>query len=745
MTRILAGVLMLLAAAVVHAGDAQDKAVKAVERLGGMVTRDETQPGKPIVGVDLSFKQVTDADLKELAPLKNLKNLNLAYPRHRDDDFTQPRLVTDDGLKHLAQLNNLTAIDLTGTKVTDAGLKHLAPLTKLTALDLSRTEVTDDGLKHLAPLKKLNHLTLASVSNQTLTELGKINLLHALSRAWAEGDRPAKPEDVTVLDLRGTDVTGAGLKELAPFKNLSKLRLPYRVTDAGLKELAPFTNLTTLNLSDTNVTDAGLKELAPLKNLADLNLSATQVKGTDLGVLAPLKNLITLDLNDTKITDEGLKTIAPLTSLTTLYLLDTGVTDAGVKNLAPLKNLSRLYLGGTKVTGEGLKELAPLKKLTFLDLSRIDDRTLAELGKIQLLHALHEAKGEFGRPTRPEDVLQFDLSDTKVTAEGLKSLAPLKNLVDLKLPQIDDKTLLELSKINLLHALLHGETAEGRPSSNPEDVIWLDLSRTKVTGEGIKALKPFTRLRFLDLPQVDDRTLVELGKVRLLHALPHARAAGGDRPTTPEEVLTLDLSETKVTADGLKALALLKNLAAIRLPEIDDKTLAELGKIHLLQTLPGVQTVDGELPTRPGDVIGINLEETKVTAAGLKELKPLKNLTTLGLPEVDDRTLEELVKIGLLHALPHATTANGDRPTKATDVAELHLVGTQVTDNGLKHLAPFKNLTTLVLGGEKVTDEGLKDLASFKSLTGLQFVSTGVTELGVQKLQKALPRCEISR
>ena len=39
------------------------------------------------------------------------------------------------------------------------------------------------------------------------------------------------------------------------------------MTDAGLKELAPLKNLTALDLGDTQVTDAGLKELAPLKNL----------------------------------------------------------------------------------------------------------------------------------------------------------------------------------------------------------------------------------------------------------------------------------------------------------------------------------------------------------------------------------------------------------------------------------------------------------------------------------------------
>ena len=48
------------------ADDAEDQAVAFVEKLGGKVTRDEKAPGRPVIIVNLSFKQVTDAGLKEL-------------------------------------------------------------------------------------------------------------------------------------------------------------------------------------------------------------------------------------------------------------------------------------------------------------------------------------------------------------------------------------------------------------------------------------------------------------------------------------------------------------------------------------------------------------------------------------------------------------------------------------------------------------------------------------------------------
>jgi len=100
---------------------------------------------------------------------------------------------------------------------------------------------------------------------------------------YASRDEKAPGKPVITVSLFGTQVTDAGLKELATLTNLTTLYLGGTdVTDAGLKELAALKNLTTLDLFNTKVTDAGLKELAALKNLTSLYLGGTQV--TDAGV-----------------------------------------------------------------------------------------------------------------------------------------------------------------------------------------------------------------------------------------------------------------------------------------------------------------------------------------------------------------------------------------------------------------------------------------------------------------------------
>ena len=77
-----------------------------------------------------------------------------------------------------------------------------------------------------------------------------------------DDNRPRSDAEIVEVSLRGTEVTDAGLKDLARLTNLTTLVLEVtQVTDAGLKDLARLTNLTTLDLRGTQVTDAGLQDL----------------------------------------------------------------------------------------------------------------------------------------------------------------------------------------------------------------------------------------------------------------------------------------------------------------------------------------------------------------------------------------------------------------------------------------------------------------------------------------------------
>jgi len=176
---------------------------------------------------------------------------------------------------------------------------------------------------------------------------------------------------------------------------------------------------------------------------------------------------------------------------------------------------------------------------------------------------------------------------------------------------------------------------------------------------------------------------------------------------------------SKLLLCGLMSWLILNSATPTRADDAEDKAVA------FVKGLGGKVIRDEKLPGKP--VVGLDLEKTAATDAGLKEIAKLTTLTTLNLrdTQVTDAGLKEFA------------------PLK--NLANLYLFGTQVTDAGLKELAPLTNLTNLNLFGTAVTGAGLKELATLKSLTTLNLSDSAVTDAGLKELQKALPKCKIER
>jgi hypothetical protein len=88
----------------------QERAVAAIKRLQGEVTRDDQVPGQPVVKVSFRESQ---------APLRGLTDTGLASLR-----------------PHLEALSQLRELDLCRTDITDKGLSELRGLTQLKTLIL---------------------------------------------------------------------------------------------------------------------------------------------------------------------------------------------------------------------------------------------------------------------------------------------------------------------------------------------------------------------------------------------------------------------------------------------------------------------------------------------------------------------------------------------------------------------------------------------------------------------------------
>ena len=150
----------------------------------GLAVRSQTPPPSwrnwLFASDDLQEVIAVEAVAGELPPgtLENLGRLpSLTTVKLRGCD------VTDAEMKFLAKVKNLSTLDLANTRVSDAGLEKLVGL-PLTNLDLMGTRVTADGLPTIGKMTSLGRLILpARIDGNSLTPLESLTRLTTLARS----------------------------------------------------------------------------------------------------------------------------------------------------------------------------------------------------------------------------------------------------------------------------------------------------------------------------------------------------------------------------------------------------------------------------------------------------------------------------------------------------------------------------------------------------------------------------------
>jgi hypothetical protein len=228
-----------------------------------------------------------------------------------------------------------------------------------------------------------------------------------------------------------------------------------------------------------------------------------------------------------------------------------------------------------KITDDELELVAKLKTLRIVSLQGNANVTDAGIKRLVGM----------------ENLESLDITGTKVTPAGLAHIAKIKKLDSLGCGQesMTDDMLREMIRLNIAYKLsLGNRVGPGRPTSNDE-VDWIQLHRAHLTDDGLKLLTVFKNA------------------------------------TRIETLRALSVWGTKVTNEGLKELKGLKLHTLKLTPErVDDETLRVLRELNLLHAI-----AVGPRDNRPGsadDVRWINLDGTKVTDEGLKQLVGLKNL-----------------------------------------------------------------------------------------------------------------------
>lgn len=139
----------------------------------------------------------------------------------------------------------------------------------------------------------------------------------------------------------------------------------------------------------------------------------------------------------------------------------------------------------------------------------------------------------------------------------------------------------------------------------------------------------------------------------------------------------------------------------------------------------------------------------KSCGALLHRLPPNSRLqyVTLTGPGVTDETLADLAACKRLTSLSLVGCRVSDDGLRhlagLRGLRSLALRGALLSGSGLRHLQPLTGLNSLDLAKTSIDDEQVSELANLSALVSLDLRGTRVTVGGVQKLQRALPRCQI--
>jgi internalin A len=224
-----------------------------------------------------------------------------------------------------------------------------------------------------------------------------------------------------------------------------------------------------------------------------------------------------------------------LTGLRSLDLSHTMLGDVGIESLPALAELEELHLGGNRISGINLnflKLLPKLKKLSFNGIQRRNAGacwtpllTDLDLDPISLLSGLEELNLGIGVSLGKSGVPPPGGGNCRVTG-GI---------------QITDLGLAKLAKLKKLRRL--------------------DVSGSKITAEGLAALKGLPLLERLSLwncPQLDDSAAAILVAVPSLTNLDLSYTSAGDGALTRLAKLPrlthLYLTDTRVTPEAIQSL-----------------------------------------------------------------------------------------------------------------------------------------------------------------------------------------------
>ena len=517
----------------------------------------------------------------------------------------------------------------------------------------------------------------------------------------AKGDVPVpsgKRLSLTVSQTAGNDMSW--LSNLGP-DDLYKLAFTpssgssdntFRLSDKNMENISHLTGLKYLDLRWTVISDKGIENIRHLTTLEYLDIPP-------------------------RLTENGLALIAELPLLKGLYFLGrltSGITNTSLRHLSKMTSLEELYICGDRIGDAGLEHLRALPCLQYLLLcsNNFTDDGLVHVKEIPSLRIL----------SLPEGLCRM----TDAGLISISNMPRLENLyLDVKGPITDDG-LAHLSKIHSLKKL--------------------HLSRLQVTDRGLAYLAQIKTLERLDLPQ-EQKGITDKG-ITCLGELPNLRQLAISRIHYIDPKMNKDY----YTDRGLEALVKCRNLedlgiGSIGITDAGIDHIAKLTKLKKLMLFGCENVTDAGLVklTALTSLRNLYITSAGVSFAGLKNLKPMSNLTNLTVLDVkrggivmDISGLANLEDL-MLNFAPKS----GDKFTDADlmclrnlkKLKWLQINPHDFSDKGMPYLAGLANMERLIIGGPGLTDEGLKFLSNMKKINQLTISDGNFTDMGLRHIE----------
>ena len=393
--------------------------------------------------LDLTGRNLTDADLISIGQMKDLKKLIMENNSAISDisplaELTEleelvlpcPSGITD--LTPIAGLTSLTRLSIVGewsntppaTSIQDFG--PISGLTGLTRLDLVLNNAFDlsilSGLTELRVLRLMGSVTAESLS--PLSGLTKLTELRVDGNGLTDISGIAGMTEMCDLQITGNFYAD----DLSALSGMTKLET-LRFDANGLKSLAGIENLIALREADFYGDDATYTDVDPLKNLTNLEILRLPMHSQSIPYsiegLAGLTKLTDLDI------DCGARSFEPLRNLTNLRNLSAsngGMVDGAADSLEPLSGLTNLQSLAVRVRPVGDRvDLSPLANLTnlrtlYVATDQNDHVTASDLSPLSGL----------------TNLASLELHIRNLT--DLSALAPLSNLQTLTISDPDSIT-----------------------------------------------------------------------------------------------------------------------------------------------------------------------------------------------------------------------------------------------------------------------------------------------------------------